>query len=70
VFQLASYPVTVAPDATVQEAAALMLDRAISCLPVTDARGETVGVVTSRDLLRGLLACALPATRRAEPRVA
>lgn len=66
VFQLASYhPVTVPPDASVLEATALMLDHAISCLPVVDAHGDTVGVVTSRDLLRGLLACALPT--RGEP---
>jgi acetoin utilization protein AcuB len=68
VFQLASYhPITVSPAASVLEAAALMLDHAISCLPVVDAHGDTVGVVTSRDLLRGVLACALPSQRDAPP---
>ena len=61
VFQVATYhPITVPPEASVLEAAALMLDHSISCLPVVDTPGDTVGVVTSRDLLRGVLACALP----------
>lgn len=70
-FQLASYrPITVGAAASVQEAAVLMLDHGISCLPVVDARGDTAGAVTSRDLLRGLLACVLPSRRQAGPRVA
>jgi len=68
VFQLASYhPITVSPDASVLEAAALMLDHAISCLPVLDEHGETIGVVTSRDLLRGVLACAMPPRQEQQP---
>lgn len=68
VFQLASYhPITVSPDASVLEAAALMLDHSISCLPVIDARGETIGVVTSRDLLRGVLACAVSPQQEDQP---
>jgi acetoin utilization protein AcuB len=62
VFQLATYhPVTVRTDASVYEAAALLLEHGISCLPVVSPSGDVVGVVTSRDLVRGLLACALPA---------
>jgi acetoin utilization protein AcuB len=68
VFQLATYhPITVSHTASVLEAAALMLDHSISCLPVVDEHGVTVGVVTSRDLLRGVLACALPSRREMEP---
>ena len=68
VFQLASYhPITVSPDASVLEAAALMLDHAISCLPVLDKHAETIGVVTSRDLLRGVLACAMPPRQEQQP---
>jgi acetoin utilization protein AcuB len=68
VFQLATYhPITVPATASVLEAAALMLDHSISCLPVVDEHGVTVGVVTSRDLLRGVLACALPSRREMEP---
>lgn len=46
-------PITVAEDATVQQAAEIMLTNHISALPV--CRGETlVGIVTTSDLL-GLL---------------
>jgi CBS domain-containing membrane protein len=46
--------VTIAPDATVKEAARLMLDLKIGCLPVVE--GHTlVGIVTEADLLRYLI---------------
>jgi acetoin utilization protein AcuB len=62
VLQIARFEiVTIPPTATIEEAAALILERDISALPVVDAAGEYVGIVTSRDLLRGLLACVLPA---------
>ncbi len=68
VFQFASYhPITVAPTASVLEAAALMLDHSISCLPVVDEHGDTIGLVTSRDLLRGVLACAVPPRQEQQP---
>jgi CBS domain-containing protein len=44
--------ISVPPDATVKEAAQLMLERAISGLMVVNAKGELVGVVTEADLLR------------------
>lgn len=44
--------VSVRDDATVQEAIHLMLDRRISGLPVVDADGHIVGIVTEGDLLR------------------
>ena len=43
---------TVSPDATVEAAAKLMLERGISGLMVVDAKGELAGVVTEGDLLR------------------
>jgi CBS domain-containing protein len=43
---------SVAPDATVEEAAKLMLSRGISGLFVVDAKGDLAGVVTEGDLLR------------------
>lgn len=43
--------VTLAPDASVRDAARLMLERRIGCLPVVDA-GVLVGLVTETDLLR------------------
>ena len=44
--------VTVAPDATLGEAAALLLGRRIGCLPVVKPDGTLVGLVTETDLLR------------------
>jgi CBS domain-containing protein len=44
--------VTVAPDASVIEAIRLMLERHISGLPVVDASGVLVGVITEGDFLR------------------
>ena len=44
--------VTIAPDATVEEAVNLMLSRQVSGLFVVDKTGELAGVVTEGDLLR------------------
>lgn len=44
--------VSVAPDATIVEAARLMLQRRISGLPVIDAAGHLVGIVSEGDFLR------------------
>jgi CBS domain-containing protein len=43
---------SVSPDATVEEAARMMLERRISGLFVVDAKGELAGIVTEGDLLR------------------
>ena len=43
---------SVGPDATVEDAAKLMLERGISGLFVVDAKGELAGIVTEGDLLR------------------
>jgi CBS domain-containing protein len=45
-------PMSVTPQTTILEAAGLMLQHRISGLPVTDAKGGVVGVVTEGDLLR------------------
>jgi CBS domain-containing protein len=42
---------TVAPEASVREAASLMTDRRISGLPVVGREGELVGMLTASDLL-------------------
>lgn len=61
VMQVATFDmVTIAATASIEEAAALILERNVSGLPVVDEHGEYVGMVTSRDLLRGMLACVLP----------
>jgi len=48
-------PVTIAPDATVLEAARLMLERKIGGLPVV-VDGRVVGVITESDLFRLVIA--------------
>jgi CBS domain-containing protein len=45
-------PVTIRGARPVHEAAALMLDRAVNRLPVVDAHGRLVGIVTRADLVR------------------
>ena len=45
-------PITVAPSATLSEAASLMLRHKIGCLPVIGPGGEALGLVTETDLLR------------------
>jgi CBS domain-containing protein len=44
--------VTIHAESPITEAAKLMLDHNISGLPVTDASGQVVGIVTEHDLLR------------------
>lgn len=48
-------PVTAAPNTPIADAALLLLNAHISCLPVVDAAGAVVGVVTWRDFLRWTL---------------
>jgi len=43
---------TVSPDASIDEAANLMLQRHISGLPVVDASGKLVGIVSEGDFIR------------------
>jgi CBS domain-containing protein len=44
--------ITVEPDASVTRAVRLMLQNKISGLPVVDAKGQLVGMVTEGDFLR------------------
>lgn len=44
--------VTVSPDATLRQAARLMASRNITALPVVDAAGQVVGLVSDSDLVR------------------
>ncbi|TAD82988.1 MAG: IMP dehydrogenase, partial [Sphingomonadales bacterium] len=43
-------PITIQPDATLGEAQALMQQHRISGIPVTDAHGKLVGILTNRDV--------------------
>ena len=55
VFLAAHYRmVTIAAEATVEEAAEEMLTQRVSSLPVVNRAGEMAGIITSRDLLRSL----------------
>jgi CBS domain-containing protein len=52
--EVMTYPViTIAPAATVQEAANLMIEKGIGCLPVVEGT-QLVGIITKTDLLRYL----------------
>jgi len=42
---------TVSEEATIGDAARLMAEKGIGGLPVTDAKGQVVGIITERDLL-------------------
>jgi len=45
---------TTTPDAPVEEAALIMLDRNLGCLPVVE-KGELVGIISDRDIFRVLV---------------
>lgn len=45
-------PITVRPDTPIGEAAKLMYDHKIGCLPVTDDQQALVGIVTSADMVK------------------
>jgi CBS domain-containing protein len=47
--------VTVGPDARVEDVARLMLDRGVKRLPVVDASGCLLGIVTRTDLVRAFV---------------
>lgn len=45
-------PIVIGPDAAVEDAARVMAERKIGCLPVVDQSQVLVGLVTETDLLR------------------
>lgn len=47
-------PVTVSPDTSVPDALRIMREKSFRRLPVLDEKGELVGIVTEKDLLRSL----------------
>lgn len=47
-------PLTVPPDAPVEDAAHLLVEHSVGCLPVVDD-GELVGILTASDLLRSFV---------------
>jgi acetoin utilization protein AcuB len=46
--------ITISPEDTIEEAAATMLEKNISCLPVLERSGAIIGIVTKTDLLESL----------------
>jgi acetoin utilization protein AcuB len=58
IYAIATYDlVTVELDTSLEEAAALMLEHRVSCLPVRGRHGNVVGIVTKIDLLQATLSC-------------
>jgi CBS domain-containing protein len=49
---MTSPPITVTPDTLVVDIAAVLVERRISAVPVVDASGRLVGIVSEGDLLR------------------
>ncbi|MBW4539065.1 MAG: CBS domain-containing protein [Myxacorys chilensis ATA2-1-KO14] len=49
-------PVTIAPEKPLSEAAKLMHDRQVNRLPVIDASGQIVGILTRGDIVRAMAA--------------
>ncbi len=47
-------PITLGPEAAVADAVRLLLSHDISCIPVIDAAGKPIGIVSWRDVLRAL----------------
>jgi acetoin utilization protein AcuB len=48
-------PISVSQDDTVEHAAQIMLERTISGLPVVDAAGKVVGIITQSDVFRAFM---------------
>jgi CBS domain-containing protein len=49
---MTSNPITISPEATIGEAAQLMLEHKISGLPVAAKDGQIVGIITESDIFR------------------
>lgn len=43
---------TVSPDATVEDAAQIMIDKKVGCLPVVKDKNKLVGLITETDVLQ------------------
>ena len=48
---MTEHVITISPDASVKEAARMMIDKKIGCLPVVDGE-NLVGLLTETDILR------------------
>jgi CBS domain-containing protein len=52
---MTTVPVTIGPDATIEDVATLMHDKQVSRVPVVDAQGFLVGIITRTDILRAMV---------------
>lgn len=52
---MSRYPITLAPDHTVEEAAEIMLTNKISGAPVVDASKNIVGMITKSDMFKAMM---------------
>jgi CBS domain-containing protein len=62
---MSSPPIVVSPDATIREAALLMADRKIGCLPVI-AGERLLGMITETDVLRWVAGVSGPPSRQTD----
>lgn len=53
---MSSDPVTVAPDKPLKEAAQMMQEQNVHRLPVVDAAGKVIGIITRGDVVRAMAA--------------
>ena len=53
---MTAHPVTIAPNQSLREAAHLMNDRQAPRLPVLDATGQVIGILTRGDIVRAMAA--------------
>ena len=60
-------PIVVFPDTALLEAAQLLIDRPIHCLPVVDQARVLVGIVTPTDVLRALVRLCTPVHEEPAP---
>ena len=49
---MTSNPLTISSEATISDAARLMLEHKVSGLPVVDQAGQVVGIITESDIFR------------------
>jgi len=47
-------PITLSPDATVTEAASLLINRNISCIPIVDKQFKPIGIISWRDVMKAM----------------
>lgn len=67
---MSSPPIVIPEDAPVEQAAKVMAERKIGCLPVVDDGGRLMGLITETDLLRHFAGVSMAHGPRADERPA